>query len=285
MTRTFLLSLALAAAVLIAGCGKIDVGTIGDVIGGPGGQLIKAGGREMSAESLSQKDEDAIGQSVGVTLTSTYGLTKDPRLARYVMLVGLTVASASPNPGGNWVFGVLDTPEVNAFSGPNGYVFITRGCIARMHDEAELAGVLAHEISHVCHHDGLHQVQAAERQGALADALRAGTQDQQFAALVDSGVDAITKEGYTQPQEFAADQSGVEIMSAAGYDPASYLRFLQRLQTEGAATGAGQVMSTHPAIGKRVVRVANQLKTIRPGGATLAGRFDANVPAGLRQGH
>src|SRR5690349_23165370 len=54
--------------------------------------------------------------------------------------------------------------EVNAFSGPNGYVFVTRGAIAQMHDEAELAGVLAHEIAHVCNHDGLKQVQSAEFQ-------------------------------------------------------------------------------------------------------------------------
>jgi predicted Zn-dependent protease len=213
-----------------------------------------------------------------VALTNQYGVSADARLKHYVMLVGLTVASASPNPNGNWVFGVLESSDVNAFSGPNGYVFVTRGAIARMHDEAELAGVLAHEISHVCTHDGLKQVQAAEQRGALSETMKAGApEQQQFAALADAGVDAITKQGYTQPQEFAADTGGVGIMAAAGYDPASYLRFLQRLAVHGGGSGAGGVMSTHPGLGDRVLRVSRQLQGRPAGGATLAERFAANV--------
>ena len=170
---------------------------------------------------------------------------------RYVNLVGLTVASASPNPGGNWVFGVLETSEVNAFSGPNGYVFVTRGALLHMQDEAELAGVLAHEISHVCSHDGLTQVKAAEQQGAAGRRRCRRGRDPQvhpFSALVNSGVNVITSEGYSKPQEFAADQHGVVAMVAAGYDPSSYLRFLQGLQSSGGARG-GQLMGTHPGIG------------------------------------
>jgi predicted Zn-dependent protease len=281
MMRKISLTAVLGAAVL-AGCvndGGPQFNVRGMDVLGQGGHLIKAGGHILNAASLSEKDEDAIGQSVGVSLTNQYGVSADTRLGRYVALVGLTVASASPNPNGNWVFGVLESREVNAFSGPNGYVFITRGAIERMRDEAELAGVLAHEVSHVCHHDGLHQVQAAEQRGALSEAMQAGTRDQQFAALADAGVDAVTKQGYTQPQEFDADKGGVEIMSAAGYDATSYLRFLQRLQAEGGK--GGKLMSTHPGVGERVARVSKQLAGMKTGGATLAGRFEGN--AGIRQ--
>jgi beta-barrel assembly-enhancing protease len=279
MMRKISLTIAVCTAVLTgcSGDGKFDAGKLGDMVGGQGGHLIKAGAHVLNAASLSEKDEDAIGQSVGVALTNQMGVTSDARLQHYVMLVGLTVASASPNPSGNWVFGVLESPQVNAFSGPNGYVFVTRGAIMRMRDEAELAGVLAHEISHVCHHDGLKQVQAAEQRGALSETLKAGdARAQQFAALADAGVDAITKQGYSQPQEFDADKSGVEIMRTAGYDTASYLRFLQRLQAESGSKG-GTLMSTHPGIGERVSRVSKQLQGTPHGGATLSERFNANV--------
>jgi len=274
------LALLLTATSLLMACdssNKVDISRFGDMVGGQGGHLLKAGGHMLNAASLSEKDEDAIGQSVGVAITGQYGLSQDARLQHYVMLVGLTVAAASPKPDGNWVFGVLETSEINAFSGPNGYVFVTRGAVAQMQDEAELAGVLAHEISHCIHHDGLKQVQAAEQRGALAEAMKAGNQDQQFTALADAGVDAITKQGYSQPQEFAADKSGVETMTAAGYNPGSYLHFLQRIQPLLAGNSAGKTMSTHPGIDERIKRVAQQVQTLPPGGATLADRFHANV--------
>ena len=71
--------------------------------------------------------EDGMGQSVAVSLTNTYPLTKDEKLNKYVSLVGLTIVNASDRPVGNWQFGVLESNEVNAFAGPNGYIFVTRG--------------------------------------------------------------------------------------------------------------------------------------------------------------
>lgn len=274
MIRKTLLMTAVAGAMAVAGCGnsggrfQLNGGNLDQAM-----HLFNAGGHLLNAASLGEKDEDAIGQSVAVVLTNRYRLVNNSRLARYVMLVGLTVANQSPMPGGRWVFGVLDTPEVNAYSGPNGYVFVTRGAIEHMQDEAELAGVLAHEVAHVCHHDGLHMVQDAERRGALTEAMQAAGDSRvaQFSTLVDTGADMITKQGYDQPQELAADHDGVQYMAAAGYDPASYLRFLRRLGS------GGGLMSTHPGSAQRAGRVAQELQGMRPGGQTLADRFAANT--------
>jgi predicted Zn-dependent protease len=273
---------ALAALLVAGGCGAnspLNSENLGNFVGGPTGQLIKAGGHEANALALSEKDEDAMGQSVGAQLTSHYGVYPDVQVETYVTLVGLTVASASPNPGGNYVFGVLNTDEVNAFSGPNGYVFVTRGALEKMQNEAELAGVLAHEIGHVCHHDGLNQVKAAEQSQAFSETLSAAGPAAQFSQLTDAAVNAITKTGYTQPQEFAADQEGVKIMTAAGYDPHCYLHFLQRLAQLQGMAGGGSIMSTHPGMGERVVRVQQEITTMNnPTGQILADRFDKSMP-------
>jgi len=281
MIRKVLLMAAIGLAGVIVGC-DIAGGRMG--AGGnsfsleQAGHLLNAGGHLFNAATLGEKDEDAIGQSVAVSLSNRYQLSSDERLQRYVNLVGLTVADASPNAGGNWVFGVLETPEVNAFSGPNGYVFVTRGALMHMQNEAELAGVLAHEISHVCSHDGLNQVKAAEQRGALSEGIKAADQrTAQFGAFADEGVNIVTAEGYTKPQEFAADQHGVEIMAAAGYDPSSYLHFLQGLQNGGGGASGGQLMGTHPGLNERVANVAKQVSGMRPGGATLQQRFANNT--------
>jgi beta-barrel assembly-enhancing protease len=272
---------ALAAILIAGGCGAnspLNADNLGNMIGGSTGQLIKAGGHEANVMALSEKDEDAIGQSTGAVLTNRYGVYQNVQVETYVTLVGLTVASASPNPGGNYVFGVLNTEDINAFSGPNGYIFVTRGALEKMHDEAELAGVLAHEIGHVCHHDGLNQVKAAEQDQAFSEVLSAAGPVSQFSQLTDAGIQAITETGYTQPQEFAADEEGVKIMTAAGYDPHSYLNFLQRLSKLQSMAGGGSIMSTHPAMGERVVRVQSEITQMNdPTGATLEARFDRSM--------
>ncbi len=82
---------------------------------------------------------------------------------------------------------------------------------------------------------------------------------------------------FTQPQEHDADALALKLVSGAGYDAQSYLRFLQRLKTlEGSASG-GRLMSTHPGVSSRIGRVSDQLRTIKPGGATLANRYAAMV--------
>jgi predicted Zn-dependent protease len=280
MMRNLIMTLAVGGTVLMAGCkgSDMNLGKFGDMIGGQEGHAIKALGKQINVMSLSEEDEDSIGQSVGVVLTNQYGLTQNKQLEYYVMLVGLTVANASPNPSMKWVFGVLETSEVNAFSGPNGYVFVTRGAIAQMRDEAELAGVLAHEVAHCVNHDGLKQVKAAEQQGAFSEFMKAGGgQYAELAAIADVGVEAITKKGYSQPQEFKADQDGVKILKAAGYDPASYLRYLQRMQQGGSAARGGSLMSTHPGLGERVRLVTKEVQAMGAGGATLQQRFAAHT--------
>ena len=251
---------------------------LADSFGGKNSQYIKAGiaagGHLLNAAGSTKHRKTPSGNPSPCNSPASTASCRTVQLQKYVSLVGLTVASASSRPAGNYVFGVLNTPVVNAFSGPNGYIFIMRGALAHMQDEAELAGVLGHEISHVIHHDGLHLLQEQEETGALKSALSAAHDDSgQLSALTDAGIDVVTKDGYSHPQEFAADESGVAHHHAAGYDPESYLRFLQRLDALEASSGKSDLFSTHPAVNERVGRVAAELKTLPKGGATLADRF------------
>ena len=126
---------------------------------------------------MNESDEDDLGRTIAIAATNQWPLYDNTRLNKYVTMVGLTLADQTSNPGANWVFGVLDTPDTAAYSGPNGYIMITRGAIAAMQDESELAGVLAHEMSHVPNHDGFKAVKTGKisevgTQGAVTRSSR-----------------------------------------------------------------------------------------------------------------
>jgi beta-barrel assembly-enhancing protease len=272
--RTFaagsLAAVALALAFVpfnMGGCSGADL-NVTNIINGT--QQI---GHSMA---LGEKDEPALGEAVALQATNRYSIYPDKNLNRYVTLVGSTVATAAPRTT-PYYFAVLDTDEVNAFSAPGGYVFITRGAVQRMRDESELAGVLGHEIGHVCKHHGLNAAKNATfKQGAVTLAS-SESHAAQFNAVADGAGDAVLNTGFSQPQEEEADAEGVKYVIGAGYDPDGFLHFLQRMQ-QGQGHGL-KLFSTHPGLGDRINKVNDQItKTGKGGqGATLADRFAQNV--------
>jgi beta-barrel assembly-enhancing protease len=275
-------SLAAAAAFLalvpfnMGGCG---VGNI-DVM-----QMASGLNKGIKSQAMNEKNEPAIGQAVSLALTNTYGVTRNEQLAKYVVLVGQTVASRTPRADQPWVFGVLDTNEVNAFSGPGGYVWVTRGAIEQMQDESELAGVLGHEIGHVVKQHGLN----AAKQAGLGDAAltaASGTQaGANFGNLSDKIVDIIIKQGFSQPQEFEADAESVKYTAAAGYDPNGLLHFLTRIR-EKQKSGNPNFFSTHPGMDERIQRISSQISSAGTGGkgAIMKGRFNQYTARGPQVG-
>jgi predicted Zn-dependent protease len=228
--------------------------------------------------SLNEAHEPALGQSVAVVITNRYPLTTDLALNKYVGLVGLTVASITAQPDANWVFGVVESNEVNAFSGPSGYVMITRGALRQMQDESELAGVLAHEIAHVVHKHGLEAVKAAGMKKAGVQAATSSDESGQFTSTVDGLTDELTK-GFGQKEENEADQTAVTYLIRAGYDPGGYARFLDRMG-QGQKSGGSRLFSSHPGAANRASNVrARAAEKGATGGATLADRFRKFVPA------
>jgi beta-barrel assembly-enhancing protease len=241
--------------------------TLGSMVGGKYGQYADAAGKGLSALAMNDADEDDLGRSIVIAATNQWRLYDNPALTKYVTMVGLTLADRTSNPSGNWVFGILDTPDLGAYSGPNGYVMITRGAIAAMQDESELAGVFAHEMSHVINRDGFHAVRKAKFSEAGLQGL---TATQQHAAVLNQASDLLVnkmlKGTWDQGQETAADAGSVKLLQAAGYDPTGLARFLKRLPN-----ASSKPFGTHPGTADRVTRITSQAGAAK--GATNAARF------------
>ena len=205
---------------------------------------------------LSEAEEAAIGQQQDVEIRREMGVYDDPALQRYVSEIGQELARASHRPNLPWTFTIVDSPAINAFALPGGYVYVTRGILAYLDDEAELAGVLGHEIGHVT---ARHAAQAYTRQAQANLGLTILSifvpSTRPFADLGATGLGVLFLRNGREA-EIEADRLGVEYGSAAGYDPAGVPRFLSTLARVNALSGRGipNWLSTHPDPGSRVAR-------------------------------
>jgi predicted Zn-dependent protease len=270
-------SIALTSAISCSGSGGGAGGLAGTgislsgLVPGQAGEYIQGGSNLAAAATMGDREEADLGQTVAIAATNRWPLFDKPELTKYVTLVGLIVANETSNPDGNWVFGVLDTPELGAYSGPNGYIMITRGAIAAMEDESELAGVLAHEISHVMNRDGFKMVQAAKAKEGFMQL--ASAKDAHIAAFSHASnflTDTVLASGWSQQQETAADSEAVNLLIKAGYDPNGLTKFLKRLQQ--AKGDSAKPFSTHPGTADRIARITAQIGSAKPG-ATTRDRF------------
>src|SRR3989442_15515266 len=135
-----------------------------------------------ATREIDEKEEIAIGRDMAARLLGAAPLVADARLQRYVNNVGRWLASQTERAELPWQFGVLDAPQLNAFAVPGGTIFVTRGLVARMRSEAELAGVLAHEIAHVLKKHHLQAIQKSAQTALAGDALSAAMKDQRSEA-------------------------------------------------------------------------------------------------------
>ena len=283
-TTTVRITAILACAMLfMTGCQGVSVGG-GRAGSGNGGLIstaLNAGVKGIQNESLSESDEQGMGESVAMEVSSKYPITSNQKLNQYVTLVGLTLANNCRRPDLNWLFAVLETPEANAFSGPNGFIFVTRGLLAKMHDEAELAGVLAHEMSHVLEKHGLNAVKQAGRANVLASLATADKHAAAFSELTSSVTDTILVKGYDREQEDNADLGAIKLAFRSGYNPNSYLNFITRLASEQ-KTGSS-LMSTHKGAAERAQIIRKKLSEMKAisaapsPGVILQDRFEKNV--------
>jgi predicted Zn-dependent protease len=208
-----------------------------------------------AAREPDESEEIAIGRDVAARLLGAAPLASDARLQQYVNHVGRWLALQSERPDLPWRFGVLEAPQVNAFAVPGGTIFITRGLLAKMTSEAELAGVLSHEIVHVVRKHHLKAIQKGAMASLSADAAGAALNNVNPEArgkLIAFGTEMYSR-GLDKSDELEADRLGVVIAARGGYDAYGLPAVLQALQAMNASDSALALMfKTHPAPGERL---------------------------------
>lgn len=249
-----------------------------------GGQLGRIGGIAKRAQQfrelqVSDEEEQQIGAAVSQRVRERYGVVQDANVHRYVALVGGVLAQASSRPALPWTFIVLDTDAVNAFAAPGGFVHVTRGALGLLQNEAELAGVLAHELIHVTEK---HTIRALQKNKTI----QLGTNETLSgnAALLNQVVDNvyldIIEKGFGRAEENESDEKGVVIVNTVGYAPQGLSSFLTRLQERNKdATEKRGLFASHPEMKERLDRLSKQIQASKlTSAATVEARYKKNVP-------
>jgi predicted Zn-dependent protease len=232
---------------------------------------------------MSLDKERQIGREVAAVVLGRWQPVNNPALTDYVNMVGTVVAQQSPRfTEVPFRFAVLDTDEINAFAAPGGYIFVTRGALELMESEAELAGVLGHEISHVDQKHVLEQVRKGNMiTGAASEAELNGP-------VMDKAVETLAGvifKGLDRGSELEADSLGMLYAAAAGYRPDGLLTFVRRLQANESSPRRGRFLAemkaTHPPSADRVAALERQAPAEHldmTSGQLLADRFRRYVP-------
>lgn len=305
MKRANILVHALLGAVLTAAAGTVAAQDPTRALGGllrslPGGLGLPglpavpqaaqapAGGDLLqmlsdSVDTIDEAREAEIGRQLAAVLLGSKPLHPDAALQRYVNRLGRWIALQSTRPGLAWTFGVLDDPGFNAFAAPGGYVFVTSGLVERV-DEAELAGILAHEITHVTDRHHLKALGARARAGLatqlLASQLRNNVGGAISAQMLALGRDVYAR-GLDQSDEFDADRTGVTLAARAGFDPYGLPAVLQQLRS---ATPDNQLftltLATHPPAQLRLEQLEQAMGHRLD---RLSGKPSVSVASRLRQ--
>lgn len=252
-----LAALALAAGVL-AGCATNPV----------------TGRRELAL--ISAEQEVAMGREGAAQVEQSIGLVDDAALQQYVHRVGTALAARSQRPDLPWSFRVVDDPTPNAFALPGGFIFVTRGLLALMENEAELAGVLGHEIGHVTARHSVQQLSRAQlAQVGLGIGAVLSPTVARLGDLAGTGLQLLFLK-YGRDDERQADDLGFDYALAASYDVSEMDDVFAALQRVGEASGRSPLpawLATHPDPGERVERMQARVAAMaQPAGALRAER-------------
>jgi predicted Zn-dependent protease len=218
---------------------------------------------QLTCKSTSSKEEKPeppkqvykeikIGRALAAKFIKKYGLVQDANQTKYLNFIGNKIAENSPRQELIFKFGILNTDEVNAFACPGGYIFITKGALALIDNEAELVGVLAHEVSHVSlFHSGKYEAKEEIWIDLVASMLSPGGD------MVSTVMEAASREleesmlenGRQKEFETQADASASILVSQLGYDLTAYVGYLKKMKS----TQGNQVfIKTHPPVDERV---------------------------------
>lgn len=221
------------------------------------------------AMEISESDIEAeiqFGKELAARILGRFRMDNDEKTTRYVNLIGRGLAAYTGRTEIEFRFAILNTDIINAFAAPGGYIFVTKGALRMMENEAQLAGVLAHEIAHVTEKHIVRELNirggdesplvgfASILGGGTAETMRAA-----FTQLVDRANEILFEKGLKKEDELEADRLAVMLIGNAGYSPSSYRDFLEKIsKTE--KSGTKIVRDTHPSYEERIESIEKFLE-------------------------
>lgn len=250
--------------------GSTLLGSTGLVSSSQASALFSAGGKlAKAATPLSEEEEYYLGRGVSAVILSRYQPLRNQPVQNYVSKVGATVAAYSNRPEtfSGYHFMVLDSAEINAVSAPGGFVFISSGFLKLIHNEDELASVLAHEVGHIALGHGVKAISQSNLTQAVtilgkeaATSSATGVSAELVSVFGDSIKDVtntLLTKGYSRGQEYDADHYAAELLKSAGYNSHELVSMLTTLQAQGESSTGWY--STHPTPKKRISEVSEYL--------------------------
>ena len=246
-------------------------------LGNLGGALKRAQQQFKDIE-MTDAEELQLGTQVSDRIRQRYGVVQSAPVHRYVTLVGTALAQSSSRPGLPWKFIVLDTDAVNAFAAPGGFIHITRGALANMKTEAELAGVLGHEITHVTEKHTIRAIQKGKLVQMGANETLAGN-NALMTKLADKAYDVVER-GFGRGEELEADEKGIVLANTIGYAPQGLLDFLTMLMDRNkSGSDRNGLFASHPETKERVDKLTKQITAQKLASvATDAPRYAGSIP-------
>jgi predicted Zn-dependent protease len=220
-----------------------------------------------SNKEFTPEEEYYIGRAVAANILAAYKLyTSNTALTRYLNNIcqTLVINSSMPAAYNGYYVMMLDTQEFNAFSTPGGHIFISKGLVEAVSSEEALAAIIAHELAHIMLKHGISMIDSMKAAGELDSIARQAAEIagrgndesrniQSFRNSISEFMDVMLKNGYSQAQEFEADNTAIELLASAGYDPRGLLEALEVLQKAQRGQKGG-IFSTHPAPSERIVK-------------------------------
>jgi predicted Zn-dependent protease len=235
------------------------------------GKLKKLGDKAVDTKSkvddltFSEEEERQIGEQVSLKLRERFGVYQDEAVTKYVSLVGSAIAQAGTRPTLEWKFIVLDTDGVNAYAAPGGLIHVTRGLLGLLKSEAELAGVLGHEITHVTARHTLEAIRRGKITTEASSAAGGGSlRNQIIARAVGFSYEHIFDGAYSRGDENESDKVGVQVANRVGYAAHGLAGALQKIADRNASRSEPNgFFVSHPVIKDRIASIEKVINADR----------------------
>lgn len=266
------------AAMFVAGAAAPAQAQLGGL-----GKIKKLGDKAVDTKSkidemsFTDEEEKQLGEQVSQKLRDRFGVVQSEPVTKYVTLVGKVIAASSTRPNLDWQFIVLDTDGVNAFAAPGGFIHVTRGLLGMMKNEAQLAGVLGHEVTHVSAQHTINAIKRNKRaefaaetaggSGGLKTALIAKAAEMVFNDVLDGK--------FSQGDESDSDKIGAQMANKAGYAAGGMAEVLKMIAERNAGRqDRNGFFSSHPDTKDRINKIEKQIKDEKlTGSALVATRY------------